>query len=267
MNEEAEDFLDRVRDAMQGMTYEALNKEVNGEVSHCIGMAVPSKNRTKPVSNLYTFVSRGVEHEWRLMRKRVRVPSLRNQYQKCVEEGLPPGTCGAFFERLVLALLLDPAQQPLDLYDVVPVVQKSSERIDVKGIEEVTFSGSDASAVKKVKKPTVFVPTNQQFPFIDFLIVFPSNDVIGIQATVNQRGHQPTPSTFKTVVDSLKSPLTLTKIVWAVPRGSGILKRQPLDVSTTRASKALTGSLTASLTASKALRDAYDKIPQYLLVV
>ena len=108
--------------------------------------------------------------------------------------------------------------------------------------------------MKPVTKATVFTPTNQQFPFVDFLIVYPSGDVTGIQCTVNQRHHKPTPSTVKKVIEPLeKNNLKLTKIIWAIPKSGGINRKQPL-------------SETKTDPAPKPLKDKYENLEQNLLI-
>jgi hypothetical protein len=224
-------------------------------------MIVPLKDPTEN-TDMFRFVSKGVQQAWRLKEKQVNVAAMRTQYLRCVEEGLPAGTCGAFFEQFILATLLQPASVPLELFDVVPLAakggatpKKSSESVSV-GLECVSFSGADASGVKKVAKTTIFQPTNQQFPFVDFLIVYADETVTGIQSTVSKSEHRPTPSTFSKVFDPLtKNKLKLTKIVWAVPKTTGLVKFQDLD------------DKLGTLAPNAKLRTEYNKIPQYLLML
>jgi hypothetical protein len=262
LNESSDRFLHVCGQRMDtDLTYEQLHKDVNSNVSHCIAMAVPASNRS--YAALHTFISKGVENVWRSKRKNVSVAEMRNAYKKCVTENLPKGTCGDFFERLVLTMLLQNASVPLELHDVIPdgakaaKPRKSTESIAVQSIAAagIAFDGADAKAVfKPMDAPTVFIPTNQQFPFVDFLIVYPSGDVTGIQCTVSQRHHRPTPSTVARVLGPLKqNGLRMTKIVRAVPVGGGISKRQ------TRCEKDTKASIT--------LRNEFNAIRQYLLLV
>lgn len=130
--------------------------------------------------------------------------------------------------------------------------KQSAESIDVGDLPHSPFSGDDASAVTQVTTTTVFIPTNQQFPFVDFLVVKSDGSVTGIQSTVNRRDRKPSPSTASKVIEKLGKGLKLSRIVWAVPSG-GITQKQPLDES--------------KVTATKAFAKKYNEIPQYLLIV
>jgi hypothetical protein len=250
LNEAPLDFLDKVSGTMDTMQFEEFSKPQHRGNPHYVSKLEPRSDHSSFIG--YTFVSKGVENMWYDKGKQVNVAELKSQYEKCVEEKMPRGAQGEFYERYVRACLAFISKNtPLHLF-ALDKKKKSPQKTTVRVSEvigkknQVVFNGDDASAVISTTTPTLYVPKIDNFPFVDFLIVN-GKSVTLIQVTVKPK-HKPTLTTVPKVLDLLKTNgLKVTKLVWVSPPNEGIKNWQPIEKGGTIAD--------------------YDKISQYLCVL
>jgi len=210
---------------------------------------MPSK-ANRSITTGHDFVSDFARDLWLQSKKSVAVEQQLSLYHKCIDDGRHGGD---EYENYVLAVLLQSGAR-LNQH-LAPLLKNKTNQPNIRfdlpeSIVMTRFDGLDAALVKQTTVPTLYVPTNRKFPFVDFLLVHPGkgkkkNKVELFQSTVASE-HQPTMSTVAKVLDKLDQKLSVSRLIWVGPLEQGINKWQSIKDGT---------------------RTDYDSIPQYSWVL
>lgn len=196
--------------------------------SHAIVVDVPNEDRTGIREQ--TFVSEQACLTWiqvHTHNKKISSPTdLWTAYYKSFSEGECRPIQGYWFERCVRTVL-ERAAVELSFTPLLkatgaapaassPTAPPKWERWIIPKLVRTDVEGQDAEGVKQTSMPTLFIPKNSNFPFVDFIIVN-NTSVTLIQVTVGDEHPPGWKSVDKVLVHLKKNNLAVEKIVWVVP--------------------------------------------------
>ena len=231
-------------------------------------MMIPSEDRKKAAT--WTFVSRGAEEVW--MKKKGLKTDL-DVLRSLEEGGIVTGDVrGRFFEGHVKSLLKSGMGHVFSLTDLSTGL--SNEQFSVpKGASVAHFSGSSASAVAPGKVPTLWIPRNSNFPFVDFIFVEPNGDTTLLQVTVAS-SHNPSRKVVEELLTNLQTkgvtsivPVScvVKRLIWVVDAANKCNVTQLVkDGTATQPEK---GKKKHNPKGKASAKKQYEKIPQFQAVV
>jgi hypothetical protein len=210
--------------------------------SHKLIRPIPKATRLGILS--YDFVSSHARRLWCSVQANNsvtilfdRLSELKNddETRRCV--------VGALFEDWFFNLLM--SKSPLLSY--ARVTKGGGEKIRPwkpfqKVPRVVRFSGADASEVRSEKTSTLYLPYNNDFPFVDGFIVDGSNIWL-VQVTVG-KSHHPTMDQVTKIFNSIDGKFTKKGLIWVVD-----------DLSTLTSWQSIEGTATLP---------EYDQLEQYI---